>query len=389
MPSIQTDARNATLSDLSELLKRQHDLKFDAVVPAANIHCYKGRLVVSGLSALDEKMVLTPTEICDGQIAEKLGIPTQYLRRLREDRIDLFDANVNGWLQGNADITPGERSRIGGSLSVGPDPRSFLLRSFVAPGEQQGIARAMLSDSFGIIDNLDVLLSVLDAIRKADIQVEIQSCQLTERRMYVRMTSPSITALAPALFKGYRSPFDGRSGEDLPIVHAGFDLSNSETGGGALELIPVAWAEVCRNGATRQQDKLRKVHLGGKMDQGIIRWSQESIRRNMELAASQARDAVLTFLDRDYLEMCLEQMTERAVVPLAEPQRVVELVAKQLAYTADEAAGILDHFIKGGQTTAGGVFQAVTSYAQLIENPDRAIDFEATALEALEIAATA
>ena len=43
----------------------------------------------------------TPTEVCDQGLADKLGIPAAYLRRMREQRPDLYDANVNGWLDGD------------------------------------------------------------------------------------------------------------------------------------------------------------------------------------------------------------------------------------------------------------------------------------------------
>ena len=39
-----------------------------------------------------------PTEVCDQGITDKLGIPAAYLGRLREQATDLYDVNVNGWL---------------------------------------------------------------------------------------------------------------------------------------------------------------------------------------------------------------------------------------------------------------------------------------------------
>jgi hypothetical protein len=40
--------------------------------------------------------------VCDQGLADKLGIPGPYLRRTRELKPDLYDANVNGWLDGDA-----------------------------------------------------------------------------------------------------------------------------------------------------------------------------------------------------------------------------------------------------------------------------------------------
>jgi hypothetical protein len=54
-----------------------------------------------------------------------------------------------------------------------------------------------------------------------------------------------------------------------------------------------------------------------------------------------------------------------------------------LRFTDEEAAGVLDHFIRGGQVTAGGVMQAVTSFSQTVPNADRAYELEALGMEAL------
>jgi hypothetical protein len=37
----------------------------------------------------------TPTEVCDHGLADKLSIPAAYLRRTRQERPGLYDANVN------------------------------------------------------------------------------------------------------------------------------------------------------------------------------------------------------------------------------------------------------------------------------------------------------
>lgn len=81
-----------------------------------------------------------PTEVCDAGIAEKLGIPAAYLRRMRGSRPGLFDANVNGWLAG--------------------DDRSFFVRCLRGDDGQTGIARAWLSDGYKPIDHLDTLMAV-------------------------------------------------------------------------------------------------------------------------------------------------------------------------------------------------------------------------------------
>jgi hypothetical protein len=44
--------------------------------------------------------------------------------------------------------------------------------------------------------------------------------------------------------------------------------------------------------------------------------------------------------------------------------KTVEVISGRLRYTEAEQAEILDHFIKGGDLTAGGIMHAVTSAAR-------------------------
>jgi hypothetical protein len=100
---------------------------------------------------------------------------------MREQAPALYDQNVNGWL-----------SR---------DDRSFMIRCLrpdtSGPGGT-GVARAWLSDSYKIIDNLDVLVAALDGIRQAGHPVEVEECDLTERRMYVKVRCDAVQGDGPA-----------------------------------------------------------------------------------------------------------------------------------------------------------------------------------------------
>jgi hypothetical protein len=331
-----------------------------------------------------EPGIFRPTAVFDEGVAEKLGIPLAYVRRMRTERPDLYDANVNGWIHGH---TVKRLSEPFDDVVAEPDARSFLVRTFRGDDGGEGIARALLSDSYGgVADNFDALTAALDGIRKSGVEVSIDSCNLTERRMYVTISAPSVAALAPDLLRGYRSPYSGLSGDELPKVFAGFVVSNSETGNGAFSITPRLVVQVCSNGMQMTKDALRAIHLGSKLDTGVIRWSADTQQKNLELITSKARDAVATFLDVDYVRRCIEQMSEKASKPLADPEATIKIVAKRLTFTEAETKGVLDHFIRGGQVTAGGVLQAVTSYCQQIENADDAFDMEAKALTAMEYA---
>jgi hypothetical protein len=281
--SVLAGTRNATLADLAVVLRDQQARKADIVAPAGAARADGGRLAVDGSAPQigPDGVTLTagsylPTEGCDQGIADKLGIPVAYLRRMRADRPDLYDTNVNGWLAS--------------------DGRRFLIRC-LRGGDGGGVARAFLSDGYKIIDNLDVLLAALDGIRASGLPVEVDGCDLTDRRMYVRVVCEQVAVLAPALLAGYRSPFTGAAGADNPVVFAGFVIFNSETGCGAFTLTPRLVVQVCRNGMTITRDAVRAVHLGERLDEGPVSWSGNTQDKTLALITARTTDAVATFLD--------------------------------------------------------------------------------------------
>ena len=115
--------------------------------------------------------------------------------------------------------------------------------------------------------------------------------------MYVRVVCEQVRALAPALLAGYRSPFTGAAGADNPVVFSGFMLTNSETGCGAFTLVPRLVVQVCRNGMTITRDAMRAVHLGERLDEGIVTWSGNTRDKTLALITAKTTDAVGTFLN--------------------------------------------------------------------------------------------
>ncbi len=132
---------------------------------------------------------------------------------------------------------------------------------------------------------------------------------------------------------------------------------------------------------------MRAVHLGGRMDDGVIAWSEDTKRKELDVVTARARDAVATFLNVDYMTKIIAGVEEKAATPVADAAKTVEVVCKQLAFGEERTAAILDVFIRGGQMTAGGVLNAVTAAAQLVPNADEAAEVEAAGIRAMELAA--
>lgn len=393
-----TTTRNATLSDLLTLLQEQHAQKLDVVAPATAISAREGVIRVRGAETeLSEDGVTTrdglfiPTAVFDEGLAEKLGVPVSYLRRLRTDRPDLYDSNVNGWLHGRK-AKWSTSGRVGDFVSeprllreeIPADSRSFLVRTFKGDDDGPGIGRALLSDRFATIDNIDVLMACLDGVRVAGVSAQVKSGDLTDRRMVVRVACPEVAAAAPVLLKGYRSPFTGATGDNNPLVFAGFRLTNSEVGGGAFSITPEITVKVCNNGMTITKDAMRTVHVGGRLEEGVVRWAEDTQQKALELVQAKTRDAVTTFLNADYLTATVAALEERAGERVASVDAVRDLT-KPLGYTQEQITGIMDYFVQGGQMTRGGVVNAITAYSQTVEDGDAAYELDARATSLLGV----
>src|SRR3954447_17411317 len=388
-------ARHVGLGELHTLLQHQHAVRRDVVVPAARLRLQGGNLIVPLPD--DEPLIteagctcelsLHPTHGADGDLAAKLDIPVRYVRRMRASAPGLLDANVNQWL-------PEQECR-------------YLVRA-LTDGRGGGIVRALLSDTYGIINNLDVLIAMLDGLRQATRDsgpgdsgpgdagrgdgdggrgAEITSCDLTPNRMYVAVRSNTVIAMAPQLLANYVSPFTGARGADNPVVFGGFILANSETGKGRYTITPRLMVQVCDNGLQLEKHAIGRRHVGARMDEGQIRWSADTEQANLALIGKQTRDAVRAFLDPRWVAKRLAELERDAGVALPNPRETIEHVAKQLRFTDEQQNMILSHFISGADVTSGGVMQAVTSAAQLVRDADDAYAMESAGVEAMRLAA--
>jgi hypothetical protein len=399
---LTTSHRNLDLEGIVTLLREQQTHKHDVVVPANMLRSGRGRIIApdawdtltaDGVTRTD--LVLEPSLGFDSDFAGRQDIPVRYLRKLRsssaEERAaldasawaaspwtDLLDRTFNTHLQA--------------------DTRQVLVRSFVND-EGEGVGRALLSDRFNIIDNLDVLMSALDGLREGGIPIVIDGCDISERRMTIRVVAPEVTALAPELLAGYRTPFENRGrpgyghgqeglrGEhgDLPIVFGGFEISNSETGGAQFAITPRLVVKVCNNGMLITRDAAKQVHLGGRMDAGIIRISDDTQQKNLALVRATTRDVAMTFCDADYVTAAVAKLTAAAGKVIADPAATITRVSKECGFTEAEQADILSCFIKGGVTTSGGIMHAVTAAAQMAADPDRAAALEQSGVKAMTL----
>jgi hypothetical protein len=373
--------RQTTLAELVTELKDQNLQKKDFVVPANLLSMENGQLVVNnyssnesltklltevGISSVDSgKLILNCLPILHQNLSDKCDIPRKYYNRIQSlcDHT-LIDTNVTHWLK-----------NMKGNI---------FLRTFINKNEDSGYARAILSDRYNVIDNFDVLLATLEAVKNSGLNLNIEDngCDLSESKMYVRFVAPEIEINAPDLLKNYRSP-KGNNGVGDGII-SGFVITNSELGQGSFNISPRAVVLKCQNGMVFRNDAFGKVHLGSKMEQySQIDWSEETKRKNYELIQAQVKDAVKTFTSEDFLAKKISELNEYAEMELKHPIETVKNVSKLLNITEEKEKSILDFFMRGGDFSPMGVSQALTFFAHETKDADEAHDLETTAIEIL------
>jgi hypothetical protein len=402
--------RNGKFEDLLTKLAELDARKVNTVVKATDL-----RVTDSGLIEVSEEIpgstdtlmnVFEPNDVFIGHVADTLKIGLPFARRMFAERPDVASDMVNG-------LWHGRREPKLGPLDVDmyrfePDARNFLFRGY-SEADGPAVARALLSDKYLPIDNYDVVTAVLNSIYESDArgQITVASADLTDRKMFVRFLAPQVAVSAAALLDGYRSPFESRAvdrvstsaagleevakqaarwGGDGATLWAGFELSNSEVGDGRFTITPRAQFRVCMNGLKITSDLVGQVHLGGKLEVGAVNWSQQTQRRQLDLIQSMTQDAVTAFLSADYWNEQIDKLAGKAGKTVSDDGgQTVERVGKKLGFTDAERQTIFHHFLLGGQHTAAGVMNAVTSAAQTVPNADRAAELEALAIRALEL----
>ena len=268
------------------------------------------------------------------QLATWAGIPSKYYDRMPAD---LRAVNVNHWLKNQ----PGQR----------------MIRTL------EGDVRAFMSDSYRPLDNIDLAQAVIPGLMEQP-NMRVESCQLTDTRMYIK-----------ALFPDIESDLDPAVGD---IVQAGLSIGNSEVGAGALCFDPWALRLICTNGMTTNVGQRRR-HVGrkqGELDTAEEFYRDETKAKDDEAFWMKVQDTVRASVTQEGFEKIVQKMRDTKDQELGNPIPVCEVLAKRFGLNEAEQGGILQHLVTGGDLSGFGLLNAVTRYSQDVEDYDRASDLE-------------
>jgi hypothetical protein len=256
-----------------------------------------------------------------------------------------------------------------------------------------GRVRAVISDTYRMIDNYDVAFEALTAVR--DNGGEVIEATLSDRYMRLKFTSRDIFDTVSAIQDQHATKTGtggnhtwlgrtnyGGGGLAMPggpdTVHPVVTITNSETGFGRFEVSMGILHAFCVNMAV-VENSITKIHLGQKMQAGIF--SRETIESDSRTVMLQARDVIHAAFDVRTFKRIIERVKASAQVAIEAPTAAIDNIIKAKDAVVGEAErdSLLTYFVRDYKPSAYGLAQAVSRLAQDTDDADHASDLEALA----------
>lgn len=344
-------------------IQRLHESKRDYVAHTTALTLSTDKsgslLSMEGLPDTEPISTFSLTDHSLRQIQQKLNIPADYFKRLRTDPAlhALLDYNVN------------QLFRL--------QPEHRLIRTL------NGGCRAFLSDRYQVIDNYDIIATVLPEFQELASRhgAVVESCELTDSSMWVKMKLTGIQYNLGRITEGeYRGLDD--------VLNPMLIISNSETGQRSTKIQPGIFRHVCDNGLVIEEAAMTQYHVGRSLHatkkgqpvegSGIERLlSDETKEADDRAYLLKIRDVMRAAVSALQFESLVEQFGATKNLRITKPTAAIEVVSKKYALTDGDGERIMQALINGGDLTMFGLVNAVTRAAQ-----DPTIDYDkATDLE--------
>jgi hypothetical protein len=352
-------ARNGrSLQDLAAEIERRAEAKKDFIAPVTkfDIAVRDDKPVIEVLNGDTKQFEMN--DIAHGQLAEYAGIPLPYYKRMLAADPGLLATNANRWLK-----------------DKGQDRR--LIRTL------DGKARALLSDKYRPLENEDLAEAVLPVL--LDMDLMNISCEITERRLYIKAVDQSIQRDIPTgkhMGDGGHTIFD--------TICPALTVSNSEVGFGMLSVESGTLTRACTNLAFFGAN-MKKRHVGGRAEisEEVYALLTDDTKKATDRAVwMQVRDMVRGAFDEARFDAVALRLG-KAAGDRVDPEKVVDVVervGKRFSFNEGERKGILGALIAGGDLSRYGVHSAVTRFSQEeVVDYDRATEMERIGGEIIDL----
>lgn len=329
-----------TLKELATTLQEQCAQKQDYLVHSNVISL--DNLLTLHLGKPESEKCLGLTETGHRQLAYQLGIPKRFYDRLQTDYKDVLAHTVTELAK--------------------KDDKRYLVRVL------HNNARAFLSDKYRTIDNYDLLEAILPTLlnNESTTPLQVISSEVTERKMYIKIIFPTITG-------------EIKVGDP---VNAGFVISNSEIGEGAVRVERLLYILRCTNGLKLPYN-LQQYHAGKRsafqeFDDAVEMYSTETQKLDNAAFFSKVRDIMIAAFDREDFNRQIEAFRNSTQDKInKDPIEFIDVTAKHFALSAKEKTNAIKHFLQYEDFSRYGLMNAITSTAQEPDtNYDRSTELE-------------
>jgi hypothetical protein len=267
------------------------------------------------------------------QLAMFLGVPSQYLARIKQNVPELYIDTIESLLR-QKDGTP------------------RLIRTV------DGTARAVLSDSFARLDN-DIIGNALETI--ADSDLEIHGFNLDMNGMSLHLVNPKVEG---EVMKG-------------DVVQMGFFLKNSEVGLHAMQSDFRSFRLVCTNGMVvpMSQFKMRRVHSGASVlntmsrQERVPEYTVSDVAQQVQLLAENSTKPEL-------LNEYISNMKDLQAIEVVDAEATTEAIQNKYKLSNLQRDSIYSHYQKDNLNTRWGMVNAVTRTGQDQESASESIKLE-------------
>lgn len=340
------------LNEVMMELNRQNQRKKDYIGSAQALRLFDDGQTFE-IGSMSGAQQFGTTRLFHRQVASALGIPAKYYDIMQSQKPELLAQNVNAWLSDREN--------------------SYMIRTMDYGGGR--VARALLSDRYRRIDNMEIASAVLPLFAGSD-QYEVISSEVTENRMYLKILSRRLEM------------------EVVPgdYVQAGVVISNSEVGLGSVNVQPLVYRLVCTNGMIVNDMGERKNHVGRAakaVEDSFHIYSDETMEAEDKAFLLKLRDVTMAAIEEGRFAQVVGKLKESAGIPITgKVTEVVELTGKTYGFNTDEQDSILQYLIAGGDLSQYGLSNAITRASQDVESYDRATALEGIGWQVAAMPAT-
>lgn len=331
-----------TLPAVLTELQRQNAAKQDFIGPAQSFKLEPDGSTF-GITHLNtgEQEVFGTSDLFHRQVGSALNIPAKYYDMMRLQKPELLAENVNAWF--------GDRDQ------------SYMIRSMDYGNGR--VARALLSDRYRRIDNLEVATAVLPLFAGRE-EMEVISCEVTENKLHIKVVNHKMEmAVVPGDY-----------------VQAGVVISNSEVGLGAVSVQPLVYRLVCTNGMVVNDFGERRAHVGRAakaLEDSFSIYSDETMEAEDKAFMLKLRDTTMAAIEEARFAQIVGRLQDSTHAKITgRVQDVIELTGKTYALNQPEQDNILNYLIQGGDLSLYGLSNAITRASQDVESYDRATALE-------------